>query len=114
MKLLPLGTIINVNEYKLCIIGYSSAEKDSASVAGYLAVSYPLGFINIDKTFFIPHYQEDLEVIAEGYKTEESEEFLGSVAKIFESIQETPREDLIKACEIFKKKAPTEKGGNEA
>lgn len=66
MKLLPLGTIIKVNEIKVCIIGYTSVQKEEASVVGYFVVPYPLGFVNIDKVLFIPAGM-DFEIIAEGY-----------------------------------------------
>ena len=66
MKLLSLGTIIKVNEIKVCIIGYTSVEKEGTSVMGYLVVPYPLGFVNIDNVFFIPIHM-DFEIVAEGY-----------------------------------------------
>lgn len=113
MNLLPLGTIIKVNKHKLCIIGYATAEKDSASVAGYFVVSYPLGFINTDKMFFIPHNQEDLEIIAEGYKTEDSEKFLVSAANVFEKICNMPREHLLKTNHMFSEIIASDKEGNK-
>ena len=113
MKLLPLGTIIKVNEHKLCILGYTTAEKENASVAGYFVASYPLGYINVDKMFFIPRYQEDLEVIAEGYRTADSGKALNAAANAFEKICNTPREQLLKSNQILREMIASDKEGNE-
>ena len=69
MKLLPLGTVIRVNEHNVCIIGYGSGKNEKITASGYLVVSYPLGFTNAEKIFFIPH-DYDFTIISEGYKTE--------------------------------------------
>ena len=93
MNLLPLGTIIEINNHKVCIIGYSSAEKENGSEYGYFVVSYPLGFTNVDKMFFIPH-SKDFKVIAEGYKTVKYEKFLKALSKSYEILRDVPEENL--------------------
>ena len=101
MKLLPLGTVIKANDHKVCIVGYTSVEKDANTTCGYFVVPYPLGFVNIDKVFFIPHYQE-VEVLAEGYKTEPSERILDTLSRSFEMIEKVSLEDLEKFNETLK------------
>ena len=54
MSLLPLGSVIKIKNYKFCVIGYSSVDREQLVETGYLAVSYPLGFTSINKTVFIP------------------------------------------------------------
>lgn len=93
MKLLPLGTVLKINNHKVFIIGYTSTEKDGKSVLGYFVVPYPLGFINIDKVFFIP-YREDYEVLAEGYATDTSRQLLGRLAKTFTMAENLSTEQL--------------------
>jgi len=112
MKLLPLGTIIKVNNHKVCIIGYGSVDKETSSTGGYFVVLYPIGFTSIEKTFFVPH-NEKLEVIAEGYKTASLEKVLDTLAKSFEMVEKVPNEELLKINEALKKVAQQKKEANE-
>ena len=111
MKLLPLGTVMKVNNHKVCIIGYSSVEKESTK-AGYLVVSYPVGFTHIDKVFFIP---QDLEctVLAEGYKTGASEKVLDTISKSLEAVKDVPTEELLKFRDIYKKASSGKEGAEK-
>ena len=112
MKLLPLGTIIKVNNHKTCIIGYASVEKELASIGGYFVVSYPLGFTNIDKVFFVPHNLE-FDVLAEGYKTRPSEQVLDTLSKGLEMVEEVPVEDLLKFNQAYREIAMSQKEADE-
>ena len=93
MEMLPLGSIINANGHDVCVIGYGSDEKDSVSVLGYLVVPYPLGFIEMDKVFFIP-LNGKFELVAEGYHTEATTKLLETVSKSFEAIKGASDEEL--------------------
>lgn len=95
MELLPLGTVIEVNNYKLCIIGYTSVEKENKSVVGYFVVSYPIGFTNIDKVFFIPHSNK-IKVISLGYKTSSYDGLLRVLGKSFDMAQSISIKELSK------------------
>lgn len=112
MEFLPLGTIIKVNDYKLCVIGYTSAKKDSADVAGHLAVSYPLGFTNIDKVFFIPCHQK-VEILAEGFSSNGSKKLLDTMAKAFTTLKDVPEEEIEKSREILKNALSSQKEESE-
>lgn len=102
MKLLPLGTVIRVNEHNVCIIGYGSAKNEKATGDGYLVVSYPLGFTNINKTFFIPH-NYDFEILAEGYKTEASSVALDIFGIGLEKLQNASTEEIEEINKAFEK-----------
>ena len=102
MELLPLGSIIKVNNYKLCIIGYASSDNESSSEYGYFVVSYPFGFTNIEKTIFIPHSME-FELIAEGYKTDESETVLKMLYNGLEALRDIPQEKTAVFNDAYKK-----------
>lgn len=102
MKLLPLGTIIKVNNHKVCIIGYGSDDTEEKSLCGYLVVLYPVGFTSIEKVFFVPHYT-DFEVVVEGYKTGISAKVLDTFAKSFDMIEKIPDEELLKISVALKK-----------
>ena len=111
MKLLPLGSVIKVNNHKVCIIGYGSTDKEAKSVCGYFVALYPVGFTSIDKVLFVPHYTE-FEVVAEGYKTTPSEKILDTLAKSFEMVEKVPDEQLLKIDAALKKMASKKKGGS--
>ena len=113
MKLLPLGSVIKVNNHKVCIIGYGSDDKETKSVCGYFVALYPVGFTSIDKVLFVPHYM-DFEVVAEGYKTVPSEKILDTLAKGFEMVEKVPDEELLKIDAALKKMASEKKEANEA
>ncbi|WP_195451404.1 DUF4176 domain-containing protein [Anaeromassilibacillus sp. 1001302B_160321_C8] len=113
MKLLPLGSIIKVNNHKVCVIGYGSADKEEKSVCGYFVAVYPVGFTSIDKVLFLPHYA-DFEVVAEGYKTVPSEKILDTLAKSFEMVEKVPDEELLKIDAALKKIAAKKKEANES
>ena len=102
MRFLPLGTIIKINNHKMCIIGYTSVEKDAISVGGYLVVSYPIGFTDIDKTFFVPHNAE-LEVLEEGYKTKASDAVLNTLGKGLSLADKMSVEDISRINQAYKK-----------
>lgn len=112
MNLLPLGSIIEVNSHKVCIIGYTSDDKAAVSTAGYIVVSYPVGFTNIDKAFFIPH-NTPMEVIAQGYQSEASALVLDILAKGFEAAKDLSRDDLLKISAAIKNVAEQHKEANE-
>ena len=112
MKLLPIGTVIKVNNHKVCIIGYGSVDTEERSICGYFVVLYPVGFTSIEKVLFVPYYT-DFEVVVEGYKTDISARALDAFAKGFEMIEKIPEEELLKIGVALKKVA-TKREGNEA
>ena len=112
MKLLPLGSIIKVNNHNVCIIGYGSVDKDSVSTSGHFVVLYPIGFTSIDKTFFVPH-NEEFELISEGYKTAPSEKVLETLSKSLEMVENVSYEELLKINKAFKKAVQKKKEANE-
>lgn len=113
MKLLPLGSVIRVNNHKVCIIGYGSADKEERSVCGYFVTLYPLGFTGIDKVFFVP-WDTAFEVIAEGYKTVPSEKILDTLAKSFEIVAKVPDEKLLEMGTALRKMSAGKKEADEA
>lgn len=112
MKLLPLGSVIKINEIKTCVIGYSFVEKDNTTIGGYFVVSYPLGFINIDKVFFVPQ-NSVFETLSEGYKTISSEKILNVFAKSFALVKKVSYKDLVKFNNEYKKLISIQKEGKE-
>ncbi len=111
MKLLPLGTVLEVKTRKVSVIGFGSVDKESGSTAGYFVVPYPLGFVSASKVFFIPH-DEPFKVLSEGYQTSASEKVLGLLAKSFEAAEKLSYEEVVKINEVVKQVAVRAKEAN--
>lgn len=112
MTLLPLGTILKINKSKMFIIGYTSVEKNDSSVLGYFVVSYPLGFTNIDKTFFVP-YDLDFEILSKGYSTKASDNLLKVMMTTFENVKTIDYEKFSKLSDFYKEKAISERAARK-
>ena len=101
MTVLSIGSIIKVNNYKLCIVGYTTAENSIEEKSGYLVVSYPVGFTKLEKVFFIP-FESEFDVIAEGYKTKDTEKFMEVMADGLKLVEKIPYETLEKLQKVVK------------
>lgn len=110
MELLPLGTVIQVNNNKAFIIGYSSVEREQVITHGYFVASYPLGFTSVDKMVFIPH-DFKFKVLAEGYKTRASEHVLKTLSKSLEMVKTVSYDDLAKFNQLYKESVSSIKEG---
>lgn len=108
MDLLPLGTVIQVDEYMAFIIGYSSVEKNHATSTGYFIVSYPLGFTSIDKVVFMPHDYK-FSIVAEGYKTVASAKLLKVLSTSLDSAKHISIEDIVKLNHFLSKSVHSKK-----
>lgn len=108
----PVGTILRVNDHKVCVIGYASDKKDETETAGYLTVLYPLGFTGVDKVFFLPADRQ-YTVVACGYETKASEQILETVRKGFETVKHIPRKDLVRLTEALKETLSSNERGEK-
>lgn len=102
MKLLPIGSIVKIKEYKLCVIGYTSMTKEDKTQCGYYAVPYPIGYINVEKTLFIP-LSVDAEVLAYGYQTEASEKAVGLLGIYFDAADTIGPNKISLVIDAYKK-----------
>lgn len=101
MTVLAIGSIIKVNNYKLFVIGYTTAENGTYEKSGYLVVPYPTGFSSFEKMFFIP-FDAEYSVVAEGYKTNDTENLINVIAKSMINAEKIPYDDLVKLQDIYK------------
>ena len=102
MKLLPIGSIIRIKEQKLCIIGYTSISKEDKTHCGYYAVPYPIGYINVEKTLFVP-LAVNVEVLAYGYQTEASEKSIGLLGTYFSAADTIGPDKIPLVIDVYKK-----------
>ena len=101
MKLLPLGTVIEINNCKACVIGYTSVEKESTMICGYFVVPYPVGFANIDKVVFVPRDSE-IDVLAQGYMTIPSERAIDAIAESLNIVSGVSQDKLMNFNQMLK------------
>ena len=101
MDLLPLGSVIKINNHKAFIIGYSSDDRGEVSRYGYFIVSYPIGFTSVDKVVFIPH-DSVFTVLSEGYKTKGSEQLLKVLSESLIKVQSASVDDVLQLNQHLK------------
>lgn len=102
MNLFPIGTVVEVNDKKLCIVGYTSMQKEDEVQCGYYAVSYPIGYINVERMFFIPA-SLSMRVIKLGFQTEASEKVLELLGIYFDSAKMIAPEKISLVIDAYKK-----------
>lgn len=98
MELLSIGTILEVNNRKLCIMGYTGSDEGQF---GYCTVPYPIGYLNLEKTFFIP-LDLPVSVLASGYETEDSRKLLTVLSNFIQLSQKVPAEQLPQVMAKYK------------
>lgn len=69
MKLLPIGSVLQVKGKKSLILGYQFDDENNKFVTSYIICGYPFGFITCDELGIVP-VDADIEVIFEGYRNE--------------------------------------------
>jgi hypothetical protein len=106
-NIVPIGSIVEINESKYCVIGYGSINKDGKEIYGYYGVISPVGFINLEKLAFIP-YANVTNVLFEGYSTDSSALAVKLIEKSNELSEKYSTEQFLelkaRVSEIIKKK----------
>lgn len=102
MKLLPIGSIIELKGHKMCIVGYTSVTKDGQTQCGYYAVPYPVGFVNARATLFVPT-DAVTRVLQEGYQTQGSQKLLGLLGTYFQASDVLGPEQILAVAQAYKK-----------
>ncbi len=102
MNLLPIGSVITVNEHKLSIIGYSNVKSEDKGKVGYYVVPYPVGYIGIEKTFFVP-FDIEMTVLSEGYRTEATDALLKLLGDSLEMTKDMHSDTVEKLLSVYKK-----------
>lgn len=82
-KFLEIGSVVLLKKVKkkVMIIGFMPQDRESKEIKDYVGVMYPEGYVN--PSLFFPFNIDDIETVCfEGYKTEESEEFMHKIEKL--------------------------------
>ena len=83
-KILPIGSVIKVENAKLMVVGHFSKEKDNKNKYYYMAVPYPIGYLSVDKTVYVACDCDDYEVLHEGYQSEKGKQYTEQLSKLSE------------------------------
>ncbi len=89
--LLPIGTVVMLKKgnKKLMIIGVKQMEAGNPDVVyDYIGVIYPEGYLGENAVFLFNH-DAILDVVHEGYKNPEFDDFVTILGKIQEEMEKT-------------------------
>ncbi len=101
MKLLPIGSVIQKNEILLSVIGYTTMQASGKNVCGYYVVPYPVGYVSLEKIFFIPE-DSDYDLVESGFVTEDSRKVLNMLGQHLELSTQVSAEEYGKVVEKIK------------
>ena len=91
MKLLPIGTILQVQDKKMIILGYRMEEEEEFKHY-YIGAAYPLGIVDRSTLALLP-IQAPYDVVFEGYKDSSYESFIINREQLYElTLQNTPEQ----------------------
>lgn len=68
MTLLPIGSVLKINEVNAIICGYQIQKKEEHNTLCYVIVPYPTGFGTMRDVYTIPT-DADMEVVFQGYRS---------------------------------------------
>ena len=83
MKILPIGSIIKVDNIKLMVSGHFSKEEGDKNQYYYVCLPYPIGYVNKEKIVTVK-VETEVEVLHEGYQTERGNTYTEQLSKVSE------------------------------
>ena len=83
MRILPIGSVIKVDNVKLMVAGHFSKEEANKNQYYYVALPYPIGYVSKDKILTVK-VEAEMEVIHEGYQTKGCEKYTEQLSKVSE------------------------------
>lgn len=73
--ILPIGTVIGIENRLLMIIGYDAQKVDETVIHYYGVVPYPLGFMDKESLLLFP-MDRDFEVVKKGYDSDQFQKYI--------------------------------------
>ncbi len=90
MKLLPIGSILQIQKEKMIILGYRMEQEEFKHY--YIGVAYPLGIVDKNKLGLLP-VEASYDVVFEGYKDSSYDAFIVNREQLYElTSQYTPEQ----------------------
>ncbi len=85
-QILPVGSVVGVQEKKLMLLGAALKELEGALVLSYYAVPYPRGFVTVDSLGFISARAIDT-VYARGYEDPVGTRYLEGITELYRELE---------------------------
>lgn len=98
MKVLPIGSVIQVENTKGLIVSHFKKAQNEKVVYYYLVVPYPKGFVGEEKMIAVP-FDAKKEVLFEGYMSEHGQTY----TKQLETISTLASKTDLKTMQLFER-----------
>lgn len=83
MRILPIGSVIKVDNVKVMVVGHFSKEEGDKNQYYYTALPYPIGYVDKDRILTVK-VEAEMEVLHEGYQTQGCEKYTEQLSKVSE------------------------------
>ena len=94
VHILPIGSVVKVREYKLCLLGARLEEREGKYVLAYCAVKHPRGFAGGDSVGLIPASAIE-EVLFVGSEGAGGKKYRERLEKLFGTMVDRSSEEIM-------------------
>ena len=94
LQILPIGSVVKVQNYKLCLLGARMVEWEGKYVLAYSAVKHPRGFAGEDSMGLIPASAVE-DVLFRGYEEQNGKKYREGLERLFSSMNERSKEEIL-------------------
>jgi len=112
MKILPIGSVVKVDEAKYVIAGYHRGEKDNHFKYVYIGANFPNGFEN-QNSLKLFGFDEVQEVLSEGYLSESGKTYTERLERASENAKEITLDELKAFFTVYQKYVKDKKNKGE-
>ena len=95
LQILPIGSVVKVQNYKLCLLGARMVEWEGKYVLAYSAVKHPRGFAGKESMGLIPASAIE-EVLYHGYEEQNGKKYREDLERLFSSMKDQSKEEILK------------------
>ncbi len=101
MKLLPIGTIINVNEIELMIVGYREIQNKDKFVFCYVVSVFPIGYTGNEKSVSLIPIKKEYEVVYRGLENDVSLRYIKIIEERYNALDEKKPSDIEQLLDLM-------------
>ena len=82
MKLVAIGSILEINQKKWVVLGYNFETNEDQFIMSYIVCAYPLGYVGEESLLTIP-VDYNMELIYEGFQDDQFNIFIKSKEELY-------------------------------
>ena len=94
LQILPIGSVVKVRNYKLCLTGACMIEQEGKYVLAYNAVKHPRGFAGPKSMGTILSSAIE-EVLFYGYEEQNGKKYREALERLYSSMEERSKEEIL-------------------